>query len=815
MAWERAVSLRQTLRTLAKSPGFTLTTLLTLAIAIGATTAIFSVVNGVLLKPLPFPEPDRLVALTHRSKDGGMRNAPASTALYFTYRDNNASFESVALWSSGTASVTSGAPEEVQALAATHEFLPTLGVRPALGRAFVAADDVLGAAPTVILSHGYWQRHFGGAESALGQTLMVDGNAHTVIGVLPADFRFAQRPAELLLPMQPSRARSWVGILGENGVARLKPGVTLAAANADVERMIPICFATFPSLPGTTENDLPHADVSRLKDAFVRDLGDVLTVMTGTIALLLLIACANVANLQLVRTDSRARELAIRAAVGAGWRRIAGSVLLESVVLAVVGGAAGLALAAAALPSLLVFAAPNLPSVLRVSIDPRVVAFALALSVGVGLLFGLVPAAKYAAPRLVAVLGAAGRSPGVSRERQRVRGALVVAQVALALVLLVGSGLMIRTYAALGAVDPGFTEPEHLQAFGISIPEALEPDFKRMIGMQREIEERLAAIPGVDSAAYISALPLASGSAWFNLLVEDKTPPGAVGGPAARQLRIASPEFFATFGTPLIVGRPLEWRDNDEGRHVALVSENLARAEWGSAAAALGKRLRALPTDPWAEIVGVVGDIMSEGLERAAPGTFYLPQTEGLGQWMTRKVQFVLRSSRVGTPGFIEDVQRAIWSVNGSLPLADVQSMSDVYQRSLARTSLTLLLLGITASMALLLGVVGIYGVISYSVAQRTHEIGIRIALGAQGGAVQRLLLGQVAVLIGIGVALGLGGAAALTRLMKTLLFGVSALDPVTFGAVCVLLVGAALAAAYLPARRATRVDPMHALRME
>jgi predicted permease len=807
--------LRQTLRSLAKTPGFTVATVLTLAIAIGATAAIFSVVNGVLLKPLPFRDSDRLVALTHRTKDGGVRNAPASPALYFTYRDNNRTFESVALWSPGTASVTSGEPEEVQALSTTHEFLPTLGVRPTLGRAYIAADDEPGAAQTVILSYGYWQRHFGGAESALGQTLVVDGTAHTVIGVLPADFRFAQRPSDLLLPMQPSRARSWVGILGENGIARLKPGVSLAAANADVERMIPICFATFPSLPGTTENDLPHADLAWLKDIFVRDLGDVLTVMTGTIALLLLIACANVANLQLVRTDARARELAIRAPVGAGWARLAGSVLLESVVLALAGGLAGLALAAAALPTLLAFAAPNLPTVLRISIDPRVVAFALALSVGVGLLFGLIPAAKYAAPRLVAVLGAAGRSPGISRERQRVRTALVVAHVAIALVLLVGSGLMIRTYAALSTVDPGFTEPEHLQAVGISIPEALEPDSKRVMGVQHEIQDRLAAIPGVDSAAYISSLPLDNGSAWFALLLEDKVlRPGQ--SPALRQLRFASPGFFATFGTPLIAGRTLEWRDNEEGRDVALVSENLARAEWGSAAAALGKRLRPLPTERWAEIVGVVGDITSEGLDRAAPETFYLSQSYGiLGQYMTRKVQFVLRSDRVGTPGFIEDVQRAIRSVRGSLPLADVQSMSDVHQRSLARTSLTLVLLGVTASMALLLGVVGIYGVISYSLAQRTQEIGIRIALGAQASALKRLLLGQAAVLVGVGAAIGLGGAAALTRLMGTLLFGVSALDPATYVAVCVLLVGAALAAAYLPARRAARVDPINALRAE
>jgi predicted permease len=808
------MNFRQTFRTLVRTPGFSVATVLTLAIAIGATTAIFSVVNGILLKPLPFADSDRLVALTHRFEDGRARDVPASPALYFTYRDNNEAFESVALWTPGGASITSGEPEEVGVISATFEFLPTLGVSPALGRSFAAAEGEPGAEKTVMVSYGYWQRHFGGAESALGQRLLVDGEPRTVIGVLPADFKFTQWPAELLLPMQPDRARSLGGILGENGIARLKEGVSLAAANADVERMIPIYHASFRKLPGTTGNDALHADLQPLKDTFVRDLGDVLAVMAGTIALLLLIACANVANLFLVRTDRRARELAIRAAVGASSRTLVGSVLLESVALAAAGGVAGLALAAASLPTLLRFAAPNLPTVLEISIDPRVVVFALALSVAVGVLCGLLPAAKYAAPRLASVLGAAGRSPGVSRERQRARSALVVAQVAIALVLLVGSGLMIRTYAALSAVDPGFTDPERLQAVAISIPGAVEPDFDRVAVLQREMVERLAAIPGVESAAYISTLPLDGFAANFALLIEDKTLPAGET-PPNRQLRFASPGFFEAFGTPLIAGRTLQWSDHEEGRHVALVSDNLARAEWGSADAALGKRIRPLPTDPWAEIVGVVGDIASAGLDQAAPQTFYLTQNYRLAQYMTRGVRFVLRSDRVGTPGFIEDVQRAIWSVNESLPLAGVQSMGDVYQRSLARTSLTLLLLGITASMALLLGVIGIYAVISYSLAQRTHEIGIRVALGARRAALERLVLGHVTLLVGIGVGVGLVGAAALTRLMRTLLFGVDALDPATYSAVCTLLLGAALVAAYLPARRAARVDPMHALRAE
>jgi predicted permease len=813
------IQLSQTLRGLRNSSGFTLTTVLTLAVAIGATTTIFSVVNAVLIKPLPFAESDRLVALTHRTQSTGAARLPASPAIYFTYRDNAAAFESVALWAAGTASVTgTGEPEEVAQLTTTHEFLRTLRVDPALGRSFTAADDAPGSPKTVILSHSYWERQYGAAEDVLGRSLIVDGIPHAVVGVLPQDFRFLQRAAQIVVPMQPDRALSPVGPLGANGIARLKPAVTLSAANADVERMIPILIDTFPAMPGmdmrVLTNQRLQADLQPLKAMFVGSLDDVLWVLMGTIALLLLIACVNVANLQLVRTEGRSRELAIRAALGAGWQAIARSLLLESTLLGLAGGILGLGLAAAALPALLALAAPNLPSVLRVAIDWRVVGFTLAISLAASVLFGLVPIATLAGPQVAKMLGSGSRSHTVSRERFRTRNGLVIAQVAIALVLLVASGLMIRTYEALRDVEPGFTEPEHILALRISIPQALEPDFARIMRIQNDIQNRLASIAGVDSAGFISSLPLDGGVPQAGLFLEDKVLAEGQG-PKPRQFSYASPGFFATFGTPLLAGRAFEWADNYEGRQVALVSANVARAEWGSAEAALGKRVRWLPDTPWLEIVGVVGDIHQLGLDRPAAETFYMAQSATLARFMTRTVSYVVRSDRVGSPGFLEEVQAAIWSVNGSLPLAAVQSMSDVQQRSLARTSLTLLLLSITAAMALLLGVLGVYGVISYMLTRRTRELGLRIALGAQNAQLKLMLMRQVLLLVASGGVVGLGAAALSTRLMQSILFGVTALDPATYAAVAATLLVTAGVAGYLPARRVARIEPMQALREE
>jgi predicted permease len=801
--------LRQTLRRLSRSPGFSLTTVLTLAIGIGATTAIFSVVNGILLKPLPFPDADRLIAVGHRSRNLGAFDSNASPALYLTYREHNRTFESIALWWNSTAGVTgAGDPEELTTLEATHEFLPTLRVEPLLGRSFVAADDELGAEKTVILSYTYWQRRFGGATDVIGKTLTIRAEPRTVIGVLPQNFRFLQRPADLLLPGSSVRSNPMYGPMGERAIARLKPGVTLADVAADIERMVPIAMETYP-IPGAKAE--PYEPFPRpLKAYFVGDLGNVLWVLMGTIGMLLAIACANVANLQLARTESRSQELAVRAALGASRGKLAWSVLLESTVLGLVGGTLGVGFAVLALPAFLAVAGSQLPPVLAIEIDPTVLAFALAISLASGLVFGCVPALKHGAARMAGALG--GRVHSAGRERHRARSSLVVVQVALALVLLVAAGLMIRTFDALRHVKPGFAGGERLLTFTIAMPYSTPLD--RIRETHRALEERLSAVPGVEAVGFQSFLPLSGGPSAGMSYEDQPTPEGAM--PRQVEFRFTSPGFVEAMRTPLIAGRTFRWDDLENDRQVALVSESLARSRWGSAEAALGKRLRILTPAPWQEVVGVLADVYWDGLERPAQDTAYLTLEDPMTQWgITSRMSFVVRSARVGTTGFAEEIQRAVWSVDASLPLAAVATMDDVYARSLARTSLTLTLLGITGAMALALGLVGVYGVLSYTLAQRTREIGIRIALGAQDTAVKLLVLSQVISLVGIGIVLGLGGAVALTRFMESLLFGVTSLDLQTYVLGAVVLTSAAALAAYVPARRATRVDPMQALRAE
>jgi predicted permease len=803
--------LRHTIRTLLRAPAFALATVATLAIAIGATTAIFSVVDGVLLEPLPFPQSDRLVAVRHVMPGIDDDEHDASPAFYFTYRDNNTTFQSVALWSGATATVVgNGDPEEIETVAASVEFLPTLRVEPLIGRRFTAADDTPGSAPTVMLSYGYWQRRFGGARDVVGRTLTLDGAPAEIVGVLPPTFRFLEEQADVLTPARPDRATSFAGPIGERVIARLTDGATLDEANADVARMIPIYYETFPPIPGMTGNAIGLGPSLRLlKDRVVGDLDEVLLVLMGTIKMLLLIACANIANLLLVRIEGRRHELAIRAALGASRAAIARGMLLESVILALLGGAAGLMLASLALPVLLRFAGSALPSALGIGIGADVVLFAFAVSLLCGALLCLIPIAKHAAPRIIEALRGAARSYTVGRESHRARNSLVVAQMALALVLLICAGLMIRSFAELRSVEPGVRSPEGLQTFRIWVPFSV-PDFSQVVRMQNDIRDRVATLPGVQSVAYGSRRPLLgegpSGPFFF-----DNAPEAAV----ETEFRYNSPELFTTLGAPLLAGRDFEWADTYDKRSVAIVSANIANARWGSPAEALGHTLGRGGTLPASTIVGVVGDIHHYGVDQRAPEAVYLPQSEFLAQYASRIVYYFVRSERVGDPGFVEELQRAVWAVNPELPLGSVEPLGAVYARSMARTSLTLVLLAITSGMALLLGLVGIYAVIAYVLAQRTRELGIRMALGARAGALKGMLIRHVLALAAVGVALGVGGAAALTRLMESLLFGVTALDPATYVAVSGALFAVALLAGYLPAQRVARIDPMQSLRAE
>ncbi len=808
------LELRQTVRRLWRARSFTLTTILTLAMGIGATIAIFTVVNGILLRPLPFPDAERLVSLMHRVPEGGDRYA--SPAIYFTYRDNNRTFESVALYLPQAAAVTEpGDPEQLRSMDVTFDFLGVLGVAPALGRAFAPDDDRPGSVPTVMLSNAYWQRRFGGAQNVVGQALVVDGVARTIIGVLPRDFRFLQQPAELLLPMQADPATSFVGPIGERAIARLRDGVTIDEANADVARMQPILKESFPPRPGLDPQAFQlEPNVKTLKEFFIADLDNVLLVLMGTIGMLLAVACANVANLHLVRTEARAQELAIQSALGASRGRIVLALLRESLLLGIAGGGLGLLLAALVLPVLLATAAADLPTVLAVKIDPTVIAFALGVSLVAGVVFGAAPVLRYAGSGVVDALRAAGRGYSTSRERHRVHRSLIAAQVAFALILLIASGLMIRTFQSLLDVDPGFVAPDEVQTVSVVLPPGRVPEMPRAVRMFEQMQNAVASLPGVESVGFAQCPPLIGVCLASSFYAESSALPADVLPPASA-LNYASPRYFETLGTPLLAGRTFEWADHHEARPVVIVSEGFARRQWGTPQDAVGKRLRGNPAAPWREVVGVVGDVSTQGLDAPARDAVYVTLGEPFAQTTGRTARFMIRSERVGTPGFLEDIQRAIWSVDPSAPLWAVGTLGELYDSATARTALTLLLLAITGGMALALGLVGIYGVIGYMLAQRKREIGIRVALGARDGALKRLLLGRILMPVLAGVALGLGATATLSRFMQSLLFGVTPLDPGTYVFAALVLVATAALAAYLPARRVTRVDPMGALRAE
>jgi predicted permease len=817
--------LQHAVRRLGRSPVFTAIALVTLALGIGANTAIFSVVNGVLIKPLPYPDSQSLVGIWHAAPGvaGITGDINCSPTMYFTYREEGRVFQEIGLWDTGGATVTGvGEPEQLQGLYVTYGTLQALGVQPAAGRWISQADDTPGSADTVMLTYSYWQRRFGGSTSVVGSKLTVNARPRSVIGVMPRTFRFLNSDADLIMPQRFERNKVFLGNFSYQGIARLKPGVTLQQANTDVARLLGIWLKAWPTPPGFSRKLFENAGfapkVQPLKQEVVGDIGATLWVLMGTIGLVLLIACANVANLLLVRAEGRQQELAIRTALGAGWGRIARELLLESMTLAVMGGAIGLALAYGALRLLVAKGPANLPRLSEIGIDPMAQAFTLAVSLLAGLLFGIIPVVKYAGPHVAQALRGGGRSMSHSRERHRARNTLVVVQVGLALVLLIGSGLMIRTFQALRNVRPGFTGPEQVQLMRISIPDAQVKEPERVMRMENEMLDKLAAIPGVNSVAFGSAAPMEGNNSSDVLYAEDKQ--YAVGQiPPIRRYRFITPEYFKTTGTPLVAGRDFTWTDIYDKRHVAMMSENLARELWGTPRAAVGKRVREGMADPWREIVGVVGDIYDDGAQQKKPAFAYFPALMD-AMWgdpvrATRNGTFLIRTGRAATESFLTEARQAIWSGNANLPIFQVRTLKDLYDRSMARTSFTLVMLALAGGMALVLGVIGIYGVIAYAVSQRTREIGIRIALGAPPAGLQGMFVRHGMLLAGIGAVLGLATAFALTRLMSSLLFGISALDPATYAVVSGVLVAAAALASYLPARRATAVNPVDALRSE
>ena len=815
-------ALRQTLRRLGRAPGFTVVAVLTLAIGIGANTAIFSVVNGVLLKPLPYPDPEALITLRHTAPVAGLDELGPSPTMYFTYREEGRAFRDLGLWSSGLATVTGlREPEQVRTLRVTDGTLQALAVRPALGRWFSQEDDTPGTPETVILSHGYWQRAFGGDGSIVGRSLVVDSRSRDVIGVMPEDFRFLDVDVDLFVPSRFNREQLFLGNFAFQGLARLSPETTLADAGADVTRMLPGWLRAWPVPPGFDRAVFESAGIrpafQPLKAQVVGNISDTLWVLMGTIGVVLLIACANVANLLLVRVEGRQQELATRAALGASRGRVARELLLESLLLGLIGGAVGVGLAYGALQLLVSIAPGDVHRLAEVTVDPRVLGFALAASIGSGLLFGGIPVMKYGGRRLATALHGHVRTSSYSRERLRARNVLVVLQVAMALVLLIASGLMIRTFQTLLRVQPGFTQPAEVQLVRLSIPAAQIEEPERAARMHNDILDRLAALPGVSSAALTSGAPMEGISGADVIYVDDRT--YAVGQiPPIREFKFISPGFFQTLGTPLVAGRDIRWGDVYDGTRVTMISENMAREMCGEPAAALGRRIRPGAAEPWREIVGVVGDVHDNGVHEPAPATVYWPvmMMDFWGETaVQRSATYAIRTDRAGTEALLAQVRDAVWTVNPSLPLAQVRTLGSVYAQSMARTSFTVVMLGLAGAMALLLGLVGIYGVISYAVAQRTREIGIRLALGERQAEIQRMFVRQALLLAAVGVAASVAVAASVTRLLSSLLFEVSPLDPLTYGAVSAALVAAAVLASYLPARRASALDPVEALRAE
>jgi predicted permease len=802
---------RYAVRTFSKQPAFAAAVVLTLGLGIGTTTAMFTVVHGVLLEPLDFPESERIIALHH---DGMLASQPTvmnhGPATYFTYRDNQQTFEDLGAWDRTDVAITgAGEPERVPALAVTDGTLPVLGVTPVLGRFFRPEEDLPGSPLTLVLTHGYWLRRFGGAADVIGRTVRVDGEPATVIGVLPASFRFPLAPADVLLPLQLDRADAGSASFGFEVIGRLRPDVTLTEAIADVGRMIPILEEAAPSAAFFQL----QPNLNPLIRYASADIGGTLWILFGTAGIVLVIACANVANLFLVRSEGRQRELAVRTVIGAGRGRLARALLTESLVLGLAGGAAGIVFAAAGAALLRRIAPATLPRVEDIGVDAQVLLFALLVSVFASLLFGLIPVSRLGAPS-AASLRDGGRGASTGPTGLRVRNVLAVTEVAMAFVLLVVSGLMVRTSVAMRQVPPGFTQPENVQTLRVDVPEAFYDDERGMMRIHQQIGERLAAVAGVQSVGIAHSVTM-DGEDNLNPFLVESEAPCTESCYRFRRFKTVGPGQFATVGNPLVAGRDVTWEDVFEARRVVVITDALARELWGGAREAVGQRVKPYGDDrSWYEVIGVVGDERDDGLARPATGILHWPLLNDFG-FTPSMLVYSVRSDRVGDSGFVRELNQAVWSVNPDLPVSDVRTLDEIRSQSMTSTSFAMVMLTIAAGVALFLAIVGVYGVIAYVAAQRTREVGIRLALGAEVATVRAMFLRYGLGLTAAGIVVGIAGAVVLTRILSALLYGVSPTDLVTFLGVSIVLLVASLLATGLPVRRASRVDPVIAMRAE
>jgi putative ABC transport system permease protein len=794
--------IRYGVRSLWARPGFTAIAVITLALGIGANTTLFSFVNGILLRPLPYKDPGQLVVLDENAPKQGIKSFAVSYPNFVDWRAQNHVFEDIGIYMPGTYSLVGGGePEQIRGARVSHGMFELLGVAPILGRTISEEEDRPETNNAVLISHGLWQRRFGAAGNVVGQTLIVNGKPRTIVGVMPPGFKFPET-AEIWAPMALNEKLFTRTDHGLGSIARLKPNVTLEQAQAEMSN---IARRIEEQNPVTNEG--LGVDVYRLRDRLVGDYRQALLILLGAVGFVLLIACANVANLLLARSSVRYKELALRSALGASRTRIVRQLLTESALLSLLGAFFGVVLAVWGKNLLLAAIPQDMPFWMKFDLDLRVLGFTFAVSILTGLVFGVVPALHGSRTDLNEALKEGGRSGG--HGHNRLRSLLVVAEVALSLVLLVGAGLMVRSFAKLGQVHSGIN-PENLLTLEVPLTAAKYPKDAQQSAFFQELVTRVAALPGVTAAAAVSDLPLRGG--WGRSLTVEGRPVLSVGQAPMINHAVVTPNYFRTMGIPLLEGRDFTDADHATATRVTIVDERLARQYWPNESP-LGKRIRFGPpesNEPWHTIIGVAGTVRHARLDRDLRETIYVPYL----QIPVNGMAIALRSS--SDPQSLGGaVRKEVLAMDKDQPITNVLTMNEIVSRSIWQPRFYAMLFGIFAVLALVLAAVGIYGVMSYAITQRTHEIGIRMALGADRLRVLKLTLGQGMKLALTGVALGLVASLGLTRLISGLLFGVSATDLRTFVSLAVLLISVTLLACYLPARKATKVDPLVALRYE
>jgi len=816
--------LRFAIRQLRKSPGFTLVAVLTLALGIGANTAIFSVINALLLKPLPFPAAEQLVAfgMTNTRLTGPQSDLnPLSYPDFFDFREQNRTLASIAVFRERAFAITSAeGATSLRGVKASAEFFQVLGVAPIVGRNFTRPDEQAGGGPggfKIILGHDFWQKQFGGDNNALGRTIELDRRQYHVIGVMPAGFQFPLQaePLDFYVTIAEDAANpdgskpqtEQRGNHGREAIARLKPSVSLAQAQADLSTIAASLEKQYPD-----SNSYRGVAFKPLREELIGDVRTALYVLFGAVACVLLIANANVANLLLARASARGKEMALRAAMGASRARIIRQLLTESLLLSSLGGALGLLIAQWGTEALIAAVPQNIPRISTIQLDAAVLAFTLLVSLATGVIFGLVPAWQASHVDLNTALKSGSRTSSGGERKGRLRNGLIVAEVALALVLLICAGLLIQSFARLGRVQSGL-KTEQLLTARVQLPDIAYPKNENIIAFFEQFLPRVRALPGVESASVIVPLPL-SGSNMVTSFDNEEHPLPDSQRPGA-PVRIIGTDYFQTMGIAVRQGRVFDQTDRFDSTPVVIVNERFAN-KFFPGQNVIGKRI--MPgmgaddsPEKMREIVGVVGNVKHLALKNEDSPEMYLAQT----QIPFSVMSLVVRTSVSDPAALTSAVRKELAAMDSSIPLTSIRVFDEYVSRSLARPRFNALLLSIFAGVALVLTAIGIYGVMAYSVAQRTNEIGIRIALGAGQSSIFRLVVGQAMTLVGISIVIGVAGAFGATRLLSTLLFGVSTWDPLTFGAIVLLLAGVAFLAAWLPARRAANVNPIVALRAE